>query len=243
MPYFINNEHRLHYRETGVGNAVFIIPGNTASSASHEGELAHFGKNGRAISMDLWGTGSSDRMEVWQNDWWMTACADLSALATHLGLQHVSVLGCSGGGWIALLLALNWPSLVRNLVIDSIQGWFPESWPERVVADRIRSWDRNATFWQHAHGEDWQKVVNADSDLIRRMKQSPVATARFMDIRCPVLFTCSMTDSLLENVAEQNIAMAKQIAGSSIYLSNKGDHPFMWSCPSDFRRVVDSFIV
>jgi hypothetical protein len=44
MPYFINKDHRLHYRETGVGDAVFIIPGTTASSASHEGELAYFGK-------------------------------------------------------------------------------------------------------------------------------------------------------------------------------------------------------
>jgi valacyclovir hydrolase len=181
-------------------------------------------------------------VEVWQDGWWLAACADLSALATNLGLQHVSVIGCSGGGWIALLLALKKPSLVKKLVIDSTPECLPETWPESVIADRKRSWDRNAAFWQHAHGEDWQKVVYADSDLLRRMKQSPIATARLDEISCPVLFTCSMKDSLLENVVEQNIRMARQIERSFVHLSDKGDHPFMWSCPSEFRRVVDTFI-
>jgi valacyclovir hydrolase len=43
MPFFNNNDHQLFYREVGTGPLLLILPGNTASSACHEGEMQHFG--------------------------------------------------------------------------------------------------------------------------------------------------------------------------------------------------------
>ena len=70
MPYFEHNGHRLFYRASGDGPLLLLLPGNTASSVCHEGELAHFGQRYHAVALDFWGTGQSDRLAQWPVDWW-----------------------------------------------------------------------------------------------------------------------------------------------------------------------------
>lgn len=45
MPFFRWLNHRLHEREQGAGEPLLILPGNTASSAFHSGELDYFGQH------------------------------------------------------------------------------------------------------------------------------------------------------------------------------------------------------
>ena len=45
MPYFTHAQQQLFYREAGQGDLLSILHGNTASSAAHARELAHFGQD------------------------------------------------------------------------------------------------------------------------------------------------------------------------------------------------------
>lgn len=56
MPFFKNDNLSLFYNETGSGSLLLILPGKTASSACHNGELDHFGKRYHAVSLDFRGT-------------------------------------------------------------------------------------------------------------------------------------------------------------------------------------------
>jgi valacyclovir hydrolase len=76
MPTFFHNDHQLFYREEGSGPLLLLLPGNTASSASHAGELAYFGQRYCAVSLDFWGTGQSDRLAEWPEDWWEVGAQD-----------------------------------------------------------------------------------------------------------------------------------------------------------------------
>jgi pimeloyl-ACP methyl ester carboxylesterase len=133
MPYFDWRGRRLHYRETGDPAAplLVIMPGSTASSANHAGELRHFARTHRVAALDYLGTGQSDRLEPpWPVDWWESGAEQAAALAVHLGAARYALLGCSGGGTTALRAAAEHPDRVTAVVADSC--------PERLKPDDLR---------------------------------------------------------------------------------------------------------
>ena len=132
MPYFDWRGRRLHYREAGDPAAplLVIMPGSTASSANHAGELRFFGRTRHVAALDYLGTGESDRLEPWPPDWWESGAAQADALAAHLGAERYALLGCSGGGTMALLAAADHPDRVTAVVADSC--------PERLSPADLR---------------------------------------------------------------------------------------------------------
>ena len=57
MPYLEWKGQRLFYRERGEGELLLVLPGNTASSACHEGELAYWSERYHVVSLDYLGIG------------------------------------------------------------------------------------------------------------------------------------------------------------------------------------------
>ena len=244
MPFFTHNNHQLHYREQGQGPLLLILPGNTASSAWHVGELAYFGRYCHVVALDLWGTGQSDRMDVWPDDWWAQGAQDAAALIRHLGQAPALVMGASGGGLTALLLAIQAPACVQAVVADSCVARLPAARMQNEVAARRQRAPAQIRFWQRAHGDDWEQVVEADSEFLLRLgdRGEDVFAGRLHEIRRPVLFTASLRDPALFDVGPQICAMTAQVADGQALLVNGGDHPLMWSRPEVFRRAADTFL-
>ena len=245
MPYFSHRHRRLFYREQGEGRLFMILPGNTASSAAHVGELAAFGERYHTVALDFPGTGKSDRLERWPDDWWLEGARAAVALMDHLLAPEAVVMGTSGGAVTALLMALDTPGRVQAVIADSC---VPRQPPERLRAEVARRRERHpeaVAFWQHAHGDDWGQVIEADSDLLLRLaerggrwfERSP------SEIKCPVLLTGSLQDSTLHNGAAQMVEMAMQIPESRLMLVNGGEHPLMWTRPELFRRAAETFLM
>lgn len=245
MPHFVHNSRHLFYREQGNGPLLIILPGNTASSACHEGEIDYFSRHYHVAALDFWGTGKSDRIDVWPDDWWEKAAYDVSALVKHLGEEHAALLGTSGGGIVALLTAILFPDRVQAVVADSCIEKYPAEMLQQLLTRRLERTSRQVAFWQLAHGDDWQQVVEADSArLLRAAERGDVdwARDRLKNIHCPVLFTGSLSDSMVPDIGQQMCNMAAQISKSRLFLVNDGDHPMMWSCQQDFFHVCDYFL-
>jgi len=166
------------------------------------------------------------------------------ALVDHLGQEKSLVMGTSGGGVVALLLAILFPARVEAVIADSCVEKFSPDWIEWVILARNQRTPEQVAFWQQAHGEDWLPVVEADSDLFRRLAErgGDFFEGRLSNIRCPILFTASLQDQALQNVGAQLWRMSAQIPDSQLYLVNGGDHPLMWSRPELFRPVCDLFL-
>ena len=244
MPYFTHNDNHLFYREQGAGPLLLILPGNTASSACHEAELAYFGQRYHTVSIDFLGTGQSDRVAVWPDEWWEQGAREAQALVEHLGQERCLVMGTSGGAIVALLMALLFPKHVQAVVADSCVERFPPEMLRKNVKERSRRTPAQIAFWQRAHGDDWQQVVDADSDVLLRLAErgGDWFNGRLKEIVCPVLFTASREDDALPNVISQVCRMAEQVPDSRVFLNNRGTHPLMWSQPQDFRHVSDYFL-
>ena len=223
MPHFEHEGQALFYREQGEGPLLLVLPGNTASSACHEGELAYFGQSYRTIVPDFLGTGRSDRLEAWPDDWWERAARDALALVEHLGEQSCQVVGTSGGGIVALLMAIEQPARVKAVVADSCVARLPPGSLLSVLQDRERRTPEQVSFWRQAHGHDWDQVVEADTGLLLRFAESggDWFAGRLREIRCPVLFVASLRDELLPNVCEQLCSMVEQVADSRASCSVK----------------------
>jgi len=119
MPFFKHDGRQLFYRTEGSGPLLLVLPGNTASSASHVGELAAFSRSYQVTALDPLGTGRSDRIALWPETWWEQNAHAAASLVAHLGYEHCIAMGTSGGGITALLLALICPARVRAVIADS----------------------------------------------------------------------------------------------------------------------------
>jgi pimeloyl-ACP methyl ester carboxylesterase len=246
MPYFTSNQRRLFYRECGQdrGPLLLILHGNTASSAHHSAELDYFGQRYHVVALDFLGCGQSERLAVWPADWWAQGGRDAAALVRHLGEERALVMGTSGGGVAALWMAIQHPERVRAVIADSCAECKDAAVVEAQLRERHRFTAGQVDFWQRGHGEDWEQVVNADSDLLRRFVAAggDWFGGRLAEVQCPLLLTASLRDDMVERVDEQICSMALQVRGSRVFFNSAGGHPFMWSQPADFRRVADCFL-
>ncbi|MBX2997014.1 MAG: alpha/beta fold hydrolase [Caldilineaceae bacterium] len=246
MPTFIHDDHQLFYREEGSGPLLLLLPGNTASSANVIGELAYFGQRFHTVALDFWGTGQSARLEPWPENWWEVGARDAAALIEHLGEERAFVIGTSGGAIVALLLALHYPERVGGVIADSTVERLTKASIKTAVDGRAERTPEQIAFWSAAHGDDWEAVVEADSDMLLRFvkkMRGDWAQGRLSEIACPVLLTASLEDPLLPRVGKQIMSMSKQIPNSRAFLTGGGGHPLMWSRPEDFRRVADYFLM
>lgn len=261
MAYFTHQNHQLHYIELGEGKLFCILPGNTASSFHSKNDLAYFGCSYHAAALDFWGTGGSDRLAHWPENWWEQAALDTAALVYHLGEQKAILFGYSGGGIVALLTAALFPDRVSAVIADScvenidyktaVEGRelnplkiFQQERRLLPTLKRILAAPIQAAFWQAGHGKDWREVVQSDSRFLQSMAASGKDPFQGLlsKVQCPVLLTASRRDQLLRDVENQVKTMQQKISRCDIFLADSGSHPFCWSQTEIFRAAVKSFL-
>ncbi|MBG0788114.1 MAG: alpha/beta hydrolase, partial [Anaerolineaceae bacterium] len=167
MPKFTYQGKQLFYRRQGAGPLLVILPGNTASSICHQGELDYFADSFTTVALDYLGIGRSDRISQMPEDWFADCADQAAALIEHLALGPAILLGTSGGAVVALNDAAAHPDKVRAVVADSFTPRFtPEMLQRNVIEERSQPTKDQAAFWQYAHGEDWQSVVESDTQML-----------------------------------------------------------------------------
>lgn len=244
MPKFEYKGLTLFYREGGAGRPLVILHGNTASSAMHGGEIAHFARNFHVVAPDLIGCGRSERLARWPKHWWLECAHATAALVEKMNEGQAILVGTSGGAIAAILAAGEYPEIARAVVADSFgRGWTAVD-IDALLADRSACSVGQMAFWQKAHGDDWHEVVEADSAMIRSWRDTGIDffEDRLDRIRCPVLVTASLTDHLVGRIEEQARRTAEELSDAHLELFADGEHPAMWSCEEDFRRAADAFL-
>ena len=132
------NDIYLYYEVEGEGQPLLFIHGLGSSTQDWDLQVKEFSKSYQVITFDLRGHGQSDKPAgPYSLPMFAT---DTAELLKSLDVKSAHVVGLSLGGSIAFQLAIDYPALVKTMVIVN-------SAPELVVRtfkDRMGVWQRFA---------------------------------------------------------------------------------------------------
>jgi pimeloyl-ACP methyl ester carboxylesterase len=121
MPKVEANNITLHYEQQGSGDPLVLIPYLAADNACYAFQVAEYSKHFTCISLDLRGTGESDKPDGAYST--ADLADDVAALMQALGIQRAHVSGLSLGAAIGMWLAAKHPEMVNSLSLHS-------AWPK-----------------------------------------------------------------------------------------------------------------
>src|SRR5579884_2402601 len=121
MPKIKANNININYDQQGNGEPLILIPYLAADHACYAFQVAEYSKHFNCISLDLRGTGESDKTEGMYST--EDLAKDVAAFMEALGIPEAHISGLSLGGAIAMWLAAKHPEKVTSLCLHS-------TWPK-----------------------------------------------------------------------------------------------------------------
>ena len=119
MPKVKANNITLNYEQQGSGEPLILIPFLSADNACYAFQVAEYAKHFNCISVDLRGTGESDKPE---GDYSSELFADdVAEFMQAIGIPRAHVSGLSLGAATGMWLAAKYPDKVKSLSLHS--GW------------------------------------------------------------------------------------------------------------------------
>ena len=247
MSYFYFQSKKIYYAETGNGKPALFLHGNTASSRMFEPILPLYTKDFRVICMDFLGYGKSDRLEKFPPDIWREEAGQVIALLEHLQLEKAHLVGTSGGAWVAINAALERADLVDKVVADSFDGrTLGADFSENLLRERENAKkDRMARgFYQWCQGEDWERVVDLDTEALVRCaaERLPLFVKPLCRLQAPLLLMGSEKDEMLRRDFQQEYRAIAAETGAAITLFSAGSHPAILSSAEQAAEAIFRFL-
>ena len=119
MPKVKANNITMNYDQQGSGEPLILIPYLAADHACYAFQVAEYAKHFTCISLDLRGTGETDKPEgVYSTE---VLADDVAAFMSAMGIQKAHISGLSLGAAIGMWLAAKHPDKVQSLSLHS--GW------------------------------------------------------------------------------------------------------------------------
>jgi pimeloyl-ACP methyl ester carboxylesterase len=119
MPRVSANNISMHYDQQGAGEPLVLIPYLAADYACYTFQVAEYAKRFTCISLDLRGTGETDKLKgAYTTE---VLADDVAAFMQAAGIQKAHVAGLSLGAAVGMWLAAKYPDMVHSLSLHS--GW------------------------------------------------------------------------------------------------------------------------
>jgi pimeloyl-ACP methyl ester carboxylesterase len=133
MPKVKANNITMNYDRQGTGQPLILIPYLAADNACYAFQVADYAKHFTCISLDLRGTGETDKPEGGYSI--ELLADDVAAFMQALGLQSAHISGLSLGAVVGMWLAAKDPGKVRSLSMHS-------PWPKTdlYIATVLEGW-------------------------------------------------------------------------------------------------------
>jgi pimeloyl-ACP methyl ester carboxylesterase len=122
MPRISTNNITMNYDQQGSGEPLVLIPYLAADHACYAFQVAEYAKHFTCISLDLRGTGETDKPEgAYTTD---VLADDVAGFMQAAGIRKAHIAGLSLGAAIGMWLAVKYPDKVETL---SLHGGWPKT--------------------------------------------------------------------------------------------------------------------
>lgn len=247
MAYFKFNNQSVFYQVQGKGKPVLLLHGNSVSSRMFNSVIDMYTNKYQVITFDFPGHGKSSRLNKLETDFWYHNSKVANALLEELNLKNVNVIGTSGGALVGINLALEHQDKVKFLVADSFEGEEPlGTFVETIREDRERDKkiEEAQLFWKDMHGEDWEKVVDLDTDV--NVEFAETGNSFFHQsisgLKVPTLLAGSLEDEYCNHLDKIYKRLQHKNPDLKIHLFDTGNHPAMLSNSERFFSLVAEYI-
>jgi len=133
MPKVKANNITMNYDQQGTGEPLILIPYLAADHACYAFQVAEYAKPFTCISLDLRGTGETDKPEgVYSTE---LLADDVAAFMQAAGIQKAHISGLSLGAAIGMWLAAKYPDKIQSL---SLHGGWPK--PDPFLKTVVEGW-------------------------------------------------------------------------------------------------------
>ncbi|MER7456378.1 alpha/beta fold hydrolase [Micromonospora sp. NPDC126480] len=176
MSYAEIDGRQVWYERHGGGRPLVLLHGGFGSTEMFGPLRPALAARRQVVAVDLQGHGRTP--DVDRPLRYESLADDVAALAAHLDLAEVDVLGYSLGGGVALRAAIQHPGLVGRLVVVSApcrrQGWYPEvlaamSGHDEAAGERMRGTPTHQRYARVApRPGDWPRLWAKSGELLRR---------------------------------------------------------------------------
>jgi pimeloyl-ACP methyl ester carboxylesterase len=249
----------LYYTELGSGPALLLVHGLMVTGEMFEPIAQILAKSHRVIIPDLRGCGKSRELPppytVEQQ------AADLAELLRHLEIESADVLGYSQGGPVVEQLAVDYPKLVRSLILSNTYAYNTVTISEKIEGNlmplliRIFGMRRFANVvgsmgMKQVPKEQvasYRRIMNLiaeqDTDIMITEWKEMIAfdgRSQLKEIRCPTLIIAGTKDTA---VPMHHAKMLHEgITGSMLVVIEGADHALIWADPDKLLDTVTKFL-
>ena len=137
MPKVKANNITMNYDQQGTGEPLVLIPYTAADHACYAFQVAEYAKHFTCISLDLRGTGETDKPEgAYTTE---ILADDVAAFMQALGIQKAHISGLSFGAAVGMWLAAKHPDKIRSLSLHG--GW---TRPDLFLKTIVKGWQELA---------------------------------------------------------------------------------------------------
>ncbi len=249
MTYYNYRGKKIYFKEYASNDSpLFLLHGNTASSAMFELLLPLYTPYFKVIVIDFLGNGKSERTQEFAKEMWYDQGLQTIALIEHLGFNKVNLLGTSGGAYAALNAALERPDLINKVIADSFDGrTFHKGWISGLVRDRKQAMNDPlaSQFYAWCQGDDWRDIVEKDTEaLVRYIEEDiPPFHHPLKKLDVPYMLIGSKEDELLRDDLENEYKeIVRDVGHGFIEIYCEGKHPAMLSNAEEVALRVRQFL-
>ncbi len=174
MPYQIVNGIQMYYELHGAGEPLVMIMGLRRNSEWWFKQIPFLSRYFRLLVFDNRGAGRSEKPEMEYSI--RLFAEDTAKLMTSLRITQAHVLGFSMGGYIAQELAINYPGLVRKLVLAGTSAGGKDA--VRMSPERVKKFIAN-------EGLVPEEILRKDMDIYfsdRFIRENPRKIEEFIQV-------------------------------------------------------------
>ncbi|HEY7758629.1 MAG TPA: alpha/beta hydrolase [Burkholderiales bacterium] len=253
----------LNYDQQGSGEPLVLIPYLAADYACYAFQVADYSKRFTCISVDLRGTGESDKPSgVYSTEMFAD---DVAALMQAIGIEKAHVSGLSLGAAVGIWLAAKHPARVKSLSLHSgwpksdaylktvVQGWQVMARAMNSVQEMVIQGIFPWCFTPELYAQK-PDYIQALSDFVRGRPKQPIdafiqesdavinhdAEAQLAQIRAPTQITFGRHDLVTSTRFADRLKNG--IKGSELHVFEDCSHAPLYENVPAFNEKTLAFL-